>query len=225
MQKNLNQYRDFLTPAQAAEGMNAAMANAKRLACDAELLLAHGRFATAASIAILAIEELGKTGILRGIARASTKSEVQAEWRQYRKHTAKNFLALMPDLVRNGARQMGDFIGMFTEERESERSQFDVVKQLGFYTDCCGAVHWSLPDQVIDEKLATSIVDWAITLTANKQRVTEQEIDLWAWHMRTGQTERNILTWCSAMVAADLMSPEHADGLCRFVESEKERRT
>jgi AbiV family abortive infection protein len=45
--------------------MNAAIANAQRLAEDAQLLLDAERFPSAASLAILALEEAGKVIILR----------------------------------------------------------------------------------------------------------------------------------------------------------------
>lgn len=220
MQKHLSQYRGPLTPAQAAEGINAAILNATRLAEDATLLLDTGRFATAASLAILAIEEQGKTGIIRGLVCAHTQEQLGDEWRRYRKHTSKNYLALMPDLARKGARRLSDLSGLFTSETASEKVIYDIVKQLGFYTDCCGAAHWSIPSEVIDEPLATHLVKWAAVLTREKESVTATELELWAQHMRTGQTSENLLKWCDAMVAAGLMSAEHAAGMRDFVSVE-----
>ena len=64
----LPQYKGKLDPEQIAQGMNAARRNAQRLADDAKLLLSAKRYPTAASLAILSIEESGKVSILRGIA-------------------------------------------------------------------------------------------------------------------------------------------------------------
>ena len=65
VKKKLDQYRGKLSPVQISEGINAAISNAKRLADDAELLLKERRFPSAASLAVLSIEESGKLSILR----------------------------------------------------------------------------------------------------------------------------------------------------------------
>jgi hypothetical protein len=152
-----------------------------------------------------------------GLAFAATQEQRAAEWRRYRKHTAKNFLAVMPDLVRNGARRLSDLAGLFTSDTDTERSTYDTVKQLGFYTDCCGDAHWSIPDAVIDEALATSLVAWALRLTKEKPPVTAQELEIWALHMRNGCTRENILKWCEDMVAAGRMTSEDAAGMQKFL--------
>ena len=53
----LSQYRGRLTPAQVADGMNAAIRNALRLADDAHALFDLERHPTAVSIAVLSIED------------------------------------------------------------------------------------------------------------------------------------------------------------------------
>ena len=68
----LQQYEGQLTPADAADGMNAAITNAKRLAEDANLLFGRGRYPTASSLAILSLEEQGKCAILRELLTASS---------------------------------------------------------------------------------------------------------------------------------------------------------
>jgi AbiV family abortive infection protein len=86
----LSQYQGPLSASQAAEGINIAAANAKRLAEDAKLLLDAGRYPTATSLAMLAIEESGKTSILRHMLLAASENELRECWRRYRKHTEKN---------------------------------------------------------------------------------------------------------------------------------------
>jgi AbiV family abortive infection protein len=129
--------------------MNAAIANAQRLAEDAQLLLDAERFPSAASLAILALEEAGKVIILRQLFSSGSEKELSENWRRYRRHSEKNFFALMPDLVRQGARELHQFRTIFTKDTESHRATYDTVKQLGFYTDCCGDVHWSIPTELI----------------------------------------------------------------------------
>lgn len=220
MHKRLFQYSGPLTPPQAAEGINAAILNAKRLTDDASLLLDAGRFATAASLAILAIEEAGKISIVRSLVCARTQAQLDEEWRRYRKHTAKNYLALMPDFARKGTRRLSALTGMFTADTASERATYDIVKQLGFYTDCCGDAHWAIPAEVIDEPLATQLVKCAAALTKEKEPVTSLELELWEQHMRTGQRSESLVRWCEAMVAAGLMSCEYAAEMCSFVDSQ-----
>lgn len=179
--KRLDQYRGRLTAAQTAEGMNAATANAKRLVEVAETLLEKGNHPLAASIAALSIEEAGKNSILRELALARTDEEVTECWRAYRSHTRKNVMWLFPELIGEGARRLGDFHGLF-EEGADHPFLLDQLKQLGFYTDCLGDAHWSVPDDVIDLDLATSLVRTALLL-AHPKEVTEQEIDLWIKHL------------------------------------------
>ncbi|PDT50911.1 MULTISPECIES: AbiV family abortive infection protein [Sinorhizobium] len=78
------QYKGRSSAAEIAYGMNAAARNAKRLIHDAELLFENGRYPTALSIAILAIEEAGKISILRGLSVAPDDKTLIAAWRDYR---------------------------------------------------------------------------------------------------------------------------------------------
>jgi len=68
------QYAGPLNAAQIAAGMNAAQDNAARLLADSELLLGAERYPTAASVAILAIEEVRKISTLRRMAMRSDDS-------------------------------------------------------------------------------------------------------------------------------------------------------
>ena len=218
MKNSLNKYTGFLTPSQTAEGMNAAAANAKRLADDAKILCDARRFPSAASLAILALEELGKISILRQSLLANSQNDLIECWRRYRKHTEKNYLALVPGLLRLGARKLDDFKGIFTNESQSNRATYDTVKQLGFYTDCCGAAHWSIPSEVIDERLAVLLVALATALTTNKESVTVDELLLWKMHMQSGIGAENLLKWCSAMIEAGLKPPEYLEEMRRFIQ-------
>ncbi|MBL8879121.1 MAG: AbiV family abortive infection protein [Phycisphaerales bacterium] len=148
-----------------------------RLVEDAKLLLANSRFPSACSLAALSIEESGKASILRRIACAATEDDARKLWREYRSHTAKNVLWLLPQLVGQGARRLHDFAELF-DEKSDHPHVLDQVKQIGFYTDCLGSAHWSEPSSVIDEKLAHTLVATAALLARDKE-VTASEIDLW----------------------------------------------
>jgi AbiV family abortive infection protein len=177
MSTKLDQYRGTLTAEQIADGMNCAARNASRLAVDAKLLLDNGRFPSACSLAVLSIEESGKSAVLRRIACAASEDEARKLWREYRSHTAKNVLWLLPQLVGQGARRLQDFASLFSEDSDHPYI-LDQVKQIGIYTDCLGKAHWSEPSEVIDEKLAQTLVATAALLARDKE-ITAAEIDLW----------------------------------------------
>jgi AbiV family abortive infection protein len=174
-------YRNALTPKQAAEGMNAAARNAKRLYEDAKALFDSKRYPSACSLAILSIEESGKLSILREVACATNKGRINESWRRYSDHRDKNAQWLSVQLMMGGARALQDFAQVF--DRKSDHTDIlNIIKQLGFYTDCYGEAHWSEPEKVIDEEMARSIVTTAGILVP-KRETTEREMELWAEHI------------------------------------------
>lgn len=180
--QRLEQYKGVLSPAQIAEGMNAAAGNARRLHHDAAMLLREGSYPTAVSLAALSIEESGKLPVLRSLALARDGRERKGNWREYRSHTSKNVMWPFLDLVAKGGRRLADFRGLFEEDAEHP-SLLDNIKQLGFYTDCLGTAHWSVPSTVIGKDLAQSLVT-AAEILLPKRRTTEKEIELWIKHLR-----------------------------------------
>jgi AbiV family abortive infection protein len=181
MKKKLNTYRGRLSAAQIAEGINAASDNAKRLADDAACLLEAKRIPSAASIAILSIEESGKVSILRSLSVAQNDEEVASVWKDYRSHVKKNVAWILPQVVASGARKLDDLSLLF-DDKSDHPYLLDQIKQLGFYTDCLGKAHWSLPTDVIDEPLAKMLVLTAQVFTKG-HKVTEKEIELWIKHI------------------------------------------
>ncbi len=179
--KRLNSYKGRLSATQIAQGMNVAARNAQRLNGDAKLLLENGRFPSAASLAILAIEEAGKLSILRGLSIAPDEKILKSSWKDYRTHTAKNTAWIIVDLVSKGAKELDDFRPMF--DRDSDHTVIlDALKQIGFYTDCLGNAHWSEPHEIIDGALAKGLVDIAQMLVPTKETCV-REIELWVQHV------------------------------------------
>lgn len=175
------QYKGRLSAAEIAYGMNAAARNAKRLIHDAELLFENGRYPTALSIAILAIEEAGKISILRGLSVAPDDKTLIAAWRDYRTHTAKNAAWIIVELASKGARTLDDLGPIF--DRNSEHTNLlDTLKQIGFYTDCYGNRHWSEPHEIIAKELVLQILA-AARILCPKGETSEREIQLWAEHL------------------------------------------
>ncbi len=85
----------------------------------------------------------------------------------------------------------------------------DQVKQIGFYTDCLGRAHWSIPAAVISEDLARSIFKIAEILVGGLREYTAKEIELWiehmgpVWHDPLLRTQA-LVSWFAAMQAHGL---------------------
>lgn len=219
--KRLNQYKGRLSSPQIAQGMNAARLNAKRLARDAVLLLENGSFPAATSVAALAIEEAGEVSILRGLAVARNEQDLKDAWREYRSHTSKNAMWILIDLVTKGARKLDDFKPIF-DPTSDHPEVLDQLKQLGLYTDCLGDAHWSVPEQVVDEKLARFIVSAAQVLTASEREVTPREVELWVehigpvWKGHFSWMRKALENWHGEMQASGLVPPGDS-GMSEFV--------
>jgi AbiV family abortive infection protein len=181
MARHLDSYRGRLTARQIATGINAARRNARRLAEDSQLLFDAKRYPTAASLAILSIEEAGKESILRQIALTNEDKELKASWKDFRSHTKKNAMWLLPQLVSKGARRLDDFRELFDEEAD-HTFILDMIKQVSFYTDCLGKAHWSEPPDVIDKDLARVLLHVAKVLVKDRE-ITTKEVELWTKHM------------------------------------------
>lgn len=218
--RKLPQFSGHLAPAQVAEGINAASRNAKRLAEDARVLCNAERFASAASLAILSVEEAGKASILREIALSRTNEEARRAWKAYRSHARKNLLAGLPELVAAGARHLDDFRPLFLEGAEGP-ILVEQVKQLGFYTDCLGEAHWSEPAQVVDQRIAEILVRTAELLSRHRE-VSPREIELWVEHL--GPVWRSELAWMKnalanwyAAMQAEGLEPREQSIVAQFI--------
>ncbi|WP_345885236.1 AbiV family abortive infection protein [Shewanella algae] len=182
MSKNLKQWKNTLSTSEIAEGMNFAQQNANRLLSDAEKLFELESYPTAYSIAVLAIEEAGKISILRELAVARDGKDVKDAWKAYRTHTKKNVMYVFPLLVANGCKKLRDFGGVYSEENDFP-ALLDDLKQVGFYTDCLGQKHWSVPSQVIDKEATKDILRIARTLCEHRT-YTQKEVELWVKHIK-----------------------------------------
>jgi AbiV family abortive infection protein len=180
--KRLNQYSGRLTAAKVAEGMNAAIQNGTRLAADARILFDNGRYASAMALAILSIEELGKTGILRGLAVASDGEALKLGWRAYRSHTKKN--AHWPFIfeIQSGARRASDFAKLFDADAEHPQLM-ENAKQICLYTDCVSNCNWSVPEKAVEADLAKCIV-FAAERMAKVEPVSTEEMELWVQYLK-----------------------------------------
>lgn len=181
MAEGLKPYRGALTAAKIAEGMNAAQKNAQSLAEEARILFDSGKFARSTALAILSIEEKGKLAILRDLSTATTELEAKRAWKRYRSHRSKNTHWITIELVQAGAKEMEDFRPMIDENADHTK-MLDNLKQVAFYTDCLGESHWSIPNDVIAESTAASILKTAEVLSTGGMH-SEVGIELWKKHI------------------------------------------
>ena len=212
VKKRLDSYKGKLDSKQITDGINAARQNALRLVEDAQALFNTGRYPTAASLAILSIEESGKEPILRRLATAIGDDEFSSLWKEYRSHTSKNVMWLLPQLVGEGARQLDDFRDLFKLDAEHPYL-LEQVKQISFYTDCLGKAHWSEPSAVIDKELAESLMQIARLFVKNRD-MEVKEIELWIKHMGKGEEDNFIsqkealMRWYAEMIELGLTPKE-----------------
>ncbi len=213
---SLDRYVGALSAEEIAEGINAAIRNARRLASDAKILLEANRHPTAASVAALSIEETGKVSILRRLATARDDKKVKSLWREYRNHVAKNTSWILPDLFARGAINLTDVQDAVDPEGE-HAAILDAVKQIGLYTDCYGERHWSEPSEVVEESLARQLVMTAEVLSKIDE-VSPREIILWkeilgpVWE--TPAMKEALLRWHQAMTHEGLAKHTQKDFEC-----------
>ena len=218
----LGPYSGPLTATQLADGMNAARENAARLRSDAELLTEHERYPSAASIAILAIEEVGKCALLREVALARREGELREAWRAYRSHTKKNVAWILPELVAEGARTLSG-LRRVVDEASDHPAVLDAVKQIGFYSDCLGKAHWAVPSKVVEKDLANALIGIARVLVGSSDSPhSPREIELWVehlgpvWKKDLASMQQGLINWKSAMMAEGL-SVEGSASFSEFV--------
>ncbi|MGN7875567.1 AbiV family abortive infection protein [Roseateles sp. 22389] len=209
----MNQFNGPLNIEQLAEGMNLAKKNASRLHDDAKLLLEAGRYASAMSLAILAIEEAGKLSILRRMVSEKAPEQLKGLWKEYRSHTKKNAAwTLLEHIKLDGRTKLQDLAHLFDSDSDHPYI-LDQIKQLAFYTDCLGQGNWTYPEDVITEHLVRSIMLVARAQSGDRQ-TTSRELELWELHVGDAtrfatQREGNeaIAAWYGAMQAEGLFEP------------------
>jgi AbiV family abortive infection protein len=177
-------YRGKLSVKQTVEGMNAARQNAARLLEDAKLLFDAQRFPTAASLAILSIEEAGKSELLRAIPVTRNAAALKQRWKDYRNHQSKNITWILPVLVMQGARRMGELDVMFDPNSDHPKV-LDRAKQLGFYSDCFGNCRWWDPAVGVTEQMANGLIMIA-EISAKNPQIVQRELELWIEYVGIG---------------------------------------
>jgi AbiV family abortive infection protein len=205
----LSPFRGHLTANEVANGINAAIRNAKRLAADAKILLDAKRYPSAASMAALSVEESEKVSTLRAMCLSRSKSELMGAWKDYRSHHPKNTAWILSELIQKGARHLSEFKDA-TDTNGETVEVLDMLKQLGFYTDSYRKGFWTEPSAMIDSTVAKTLVEIAESMCA-KAEVTPREIELWVEHVGPAWLSRKmpdaLMRWAKAMEQEGLAKP------------------
>lgn len=218
------QYIDKLSPKSAAKGIKLANENAKSLILDAEILYKNNRFERTFALSVLAIEELGKSGIIRGILLTDDLKELKKEWRSYRMHTEKNRFWIVPELVAEGARTFNDLRPM-VDPKSNHPQTLDHLKQLAFYTDVFSSAKWSTPSKAIDKEMAKSILNVARVMSNKNSDIIDSEemLELWVKHLKpvwkneTSKMKQALVNCYKEGVSLKLISKEDAETMIEFL--------
>jgi AbiV family abortive infection protein len=178
------QYNQKLNLKKAAEGIQIAIENSKSLLADANLLFDNERYERATALAILAIEENGKSRIIREILLEDEQKKMKAKWKEFRQHTQKNNTWIVPDLLSKGARHISEMQHLF-EDESPHRQELDNLKQLAFYTEAFSKCEWSNPKDVINKETAQRMISIAeFSIKYQNIFVSEEELVIWYRHMK-----------------------------------------
>ena len=176
---------------------------------------------------IVSIEESGKVFFATSHFASSPDEEVRRRvWKDYRSHRSKNGAWILPQLVAEGARDLGS-LRLVVDPSSEHTALLNQIKQIGFYTDCLGDAHWSEPEKVIDESLARSLVRIA-DLLAKGEIVTVKEMELWVEHIRPvywepiEEQKTALLNWYAAMRENGLWEDDGVIPVETFVRGEQE---
>lgn len=198
-------YRALLNDEQILEGMKSISLNARELLDDARFLFDGGRYARAAALAILSLEENFKklSLLVHPLIRDDHKGRREF-WRAYADHRVKSGTpATFPFMLG----EIGE------EERAALTKELerwaDALKQRGLYADCFlqgAGLRWAVPSRDVSEEEARTAIRLAEEFSA-----PDLDDDLLLRIARYGGESGNVLEVLLAM----------ADELDRLSEGEQ----
>ena len=204
-QSRLKKYVGPLNAEKIADGINTAFRNAKRLLHSAQFLFEAKDYASAISLAILAIEESGKASHLRSLALANDEKSIKECWKDYRTHTKKNVAFGLVTVLHQSIICLEDLRPLFMPDNAIPY-QLDDLKQLGFYTDCLGDdCHWHTPVSHYTEEDASVVLKTAAVCCHQDKIVTVREIELWkeclspVWKKTMAEMKQGLILWRKRM--------------------------
>lgn len=154
------QHWGSLSAEKVAEGMNAAFRNAQELYDEAEILFKQGRFARAASLAVLSIEEVGKVFLLPLLLTMTNKKHLKLIWKGYRNHKNKNNHVHL-QMIKGAPLPLTRHSIPPSQSIDRWSDGMEDLKQIGFYTDCTTTKEWGIPSDTIKEAHAAQVMNIA----------------------------------------------------------------
>ena len=151
------QHWGSLSAEKVAEGVNAAFRNAQELYDEAEILFKQGRFARAASLAVLSIEEVGKVFLLPLLLTTTNKQDLRLIWKGYRNHKHKNNHVHL-QMTKGAPQPLTRHSIPPSASIDRWSDGMEDLKQIGFYTDCTTTTDWGIPSDAIKEAGAAQIM-------------------------------------------------------------------
>lgn len=138
--------------------------NAQSLSFDALLLKEHNRLSRSISLAVLAIEEIGKMEIVRRIFRCKDSNQRAKLWNDFRNHKAKNNQWVFYYLKINNAtkKDYDDIVG----KGKNASNFLDGLKMSAFYVDIDNKGKIYSPDH-LDERLSIETIEAMTALIVN----------------------------------------------------------
>jgi AbiV family abortive infection protein len=183
-QRNLPKAPD-LTPDAIADGINAARENADRLAKDAQLLFDSGSYSSAAALAILAIEEIGKEPILRRLACWGDAKERASIWNEFKSHHAKSTVGLVSVKFAAGATTLSQTLST-KKDQEKFAQDCENTKQRAVYTRWLGNKQFSRPVNEVSQDRAKELIAIANDLGIGNRLnrvISAEEMALYIKHL------------------------------------------
>lgn len=222
------QYSGELTPAMAARGVQAVMANAEQLLTEAILLWNNKHFCRAVVLAILAIEEAGKSQVLLHILCSKTDGARRKLWKEFRTHTSKTGIAAVAHIQATTAATLDAALIDWNDVPK----MFEDWKQSALYADAFGKGYWRIPEEQVPLEKAQWVVATAqrvITSKGMNVYANEKYLELWKKHACIAQ-EKDKVEWALAMIklqeeafSAGLISQEELDAAKHFFGSQSLR--
>ncbi len=206
------QYAGKLTPAMAARGVQAAMANGTQLLTEAVLLMNNGHHCRAMVLAVLGIEEVGKTQVILHILCAKDDAERKKFWKQFRTHTSKTSVAAVPSLLSEGIRTWATFDKAYGAV-ETLPFVLEEWKQAALYCEAISGGQWVIPEQHVPLDKAQWVLRTGLQMVNSTSMEVYCEVrymELWQKHACPAQGKGEA-TWALAMV--ELQKEAFAIGL------------
>ena len=179
-------YQGPLTPAQAAEGIQIAITNAKKLYAEAKLLLEAQHWERGAVLAIQSMEEAIKPRQLRLLLLAKTDHELLEAWSAYRQLDLRHLIRLRHEFMYLGSSAVDKDMAPLFGKPSGISQWLSSLKQRGLSVDAYDTGHWSSPSSVMTEPLASKLVESAETIVSSipSSMTSTPELTLWVQHLK-----------------------------------------